>query len=116
MTKIQKPKKKKATKASEEIADALGKAVDIKNLHDSEGGMLLIDGLVTDILDTLTVLTTNVTSLSHVQLVSMVSRIKERIDVVQVLTSAKSQVEVYQDLLKEALKEEKENELEETPT
>ena len=108
--KLKKTKPKKAPKnAKEELSDEVGKYISLKTLHDSEGGQMLIEGLVKDIIDGIDILCTQSASLTHIEMVALASRIKERRDILLTLTNAKSMLEVNQDLLAEELSKEKEN-------
>jgi hypothetical protein len=111
MTKLPKKVRNKAPETEvEELKDELGVAISLKHLHDSEGGRILIDGLVSDIMSALDILCGGISELSHTEMIALVAKIKERIDIVRVLTSAKANKEVYEDLLTEAMRVEKENE------
>ena len=90
----------------EELKDELGKKIDLHTLHDSPGGKLLIDTLVTDVLGCIDRLSADVETLSHTAMISLVCKMKERIDVIKSMTSAKSGEHSYQDLITEALKTE----------
>ena len=113
-TKKTKPKKK-ATNPKEELQDLLGNQIALKALHDSEGGEILIDSLIKDIFDAIDILCTQDSLKDHTVMIVLACKIKERMDILKSLTGAKSQVEVYQDLLSEVLKKEKENEPEPMP-
>lgn len=93
----------------EEIGVDLGNAMALQTLHDSEGGKLVINSLIQDIIGALDTMIGGTDTLTHIQYVVLASRIKERVDLVRVLTSAKSNKEVLQGLLKEELEKEKEN-------
>ncbi len=93
----------------EELKGELGNAIDLKVLHDSAGGKLLIEGLISDVFGAIDLLCMKVGEMSHIELVSMVIKMKERIDLLKTMTGAKARKEVYEDLLKDALGEEEEN-------
>lgn len=107
---------KKSKNVVEELKDELGNSIALKTLHDSEGGQLLIENLTKDILSSLESVMINVDNLTHLQLVSMLSRMKERHDLLKVLTGAKSRQEVYENLLSDEVKKEEETPQEECPT
>lgn len=110
---VKKPKTPK--NEAEEIKDNLGSSIALQSLHDSEGGRILIDGLVNDILGAVDILGATVTSATHAEMIALICKMKERIDLVRVLTSSKANKEVYEDLLAEVLKRQKENEPEAEP-
>lgn len=93
----------------DELKDELGTSIAIKTLHDSEGGQILINGLVSDVIGAMDSLMNNVSTYSHIEIVAMVCKMKERVDIIRVLTGAKARQEVYQDLLEEELKKEEVN-------
>lgn len=105
----QKKQTKKPKNIVEELKDDLGHSIALQTLHDSEGGQLLIENLVTDILGSLESLMINVDNFTHLQLVAILCKMKERSDLLKVLTGAKARVDVYQDLLSEELKKEEES-------
>ena len=91
----------------EEAKKDLSNALALKVVHDSKGGQILIEGLVTDILGAIDTLCGPVMDLPGYIAIS--ARIKERLDIVTVLTGAKSQSDFLQTILKEAIKRQKEN-------
>lgn len=96
--------KKTDEETIKEIKKDLGDKISLQTLHDSEGGQLLIKGLVADVLDAIESAGANVNTLSHIELAALVIKAKERIDVIKVLTGAKNAREVYDGLLSEELK------------
>lgn len=104
-----KPKNAAPKTEIEEIKDGLGAAITIKNLHDSEGGQILIDGLVSDILSAVDRISIENATLTMQEFVALGSRIKERMDILKVLTGAKKQKQIYEEILAEALKREEED-------
>lgn len=101
--------KKEPKNNIEELGDELGNAIATKTLHDSEGGQLLIEGLVSDVLGAMDSLCINVSNYTHIELVALICKMKERLDLLTVMTGAKARKELYEDLLAEAIKEEKKN-------
>lgn len=101
--------KNKEKTVIEELKDELGTSIAVDKLHDSEGGQILIDGLVSDVIGAMESLMINVSDLSHIQLVSLICKMKERVDLIKVITGAKARKNTYKDLLTEELKKQEEN-------
>lgn len=99
---------KKDPKQSDLLKEDVGREMDMKTLHDSKGGKDLVKGLVSDIVGALGALSEQVDKLSHVQMIALVCKIKERADLLQVLTGAAGRLKVYENLLAEELEKEKE--------
>lgn len=93
----------------DELKDDLGDSIAVKNLYDSEGGQILINGLVSDVIDAMDTLMMNVSALSHIELITLVCKMKERVDIIKVITGAKSKSEIYDSLLKEELLKQEQN-------
>lgn len=105
---MEKKQNKKPKNVQDELKDELGDSITLKTLHDSEGGQLLIKNLVKDVLGSMDSLTINVETFSHLQLVAIICKMKERLDLLKVLTGAKARTDVYQDLLADEVKREEE--------
>lgn len=105
---IENPKKSSEIEI-EELKNDLGNKIDLHSLHDSAGGKLLIDTLVIDILGCIDRLSVDVETLSHMAMISLICKMKERLDIVKALTSAKAGEESCTDLLAEALKKQEED-------
>ena len=99
-------KKKASANEIEELQDDLGNYIDLQTLHESAGGQMLVEGLVNDIIGAMDALCAEVgdKDTTHMRLVSLICKMKERRDLVSVLTSAKENRMMCEDLLKEALK------------
>lgn len=110
--KVETKKENKRAPATEleEVSDDLGKKIALHALYQSEGGQLLVQGLIEDIISAVELFSQGADTLSHPEMILLAAKIRERLDLVSVLTSSKANMEVYQDLLAEAIGKEKENE------
>lgn len=97
----------------EELRNELGKKISLQTLHDSQGGKLLIDALVMDIISAMEKMANNATVLTLQEFIALSCKIKERIDIVRILTGAKAARELYKQLLDEVFKREPKNDIEE---
>lgn len=103
-------KKGKAKDEVQEIKDDLGDLIAIHSLYQSEGGQLLVTGLVNDVVSAIDAMSMYASDLTHPQLIMYVARIKERMDLVRVLTKSKKNRYELEDILREKLKEEEDYE------
>lgn len=102
----QKPNSESET--ARELKGELGDKISLQVLHDSPGGKLLIDGLVADILGALDALAANAQALTLQEFVALGCKLKERLDILKILTGAKAAKDEYRTLLDEELKREAE--------
>lgn len=110
LKKVTKTKKKnKPSNVIEEIKDDLGNNIAIQSVHNSEGGQLLIEALISDSFGAIDRLCIEVATMSHIEMVSLVCKIKERLDLIKVMTGAKARKEVLEDLLVEEITKQEEN-------
>lgn len=106
---MKKQPKKQPKNAVEELKDEVGNFIALETVYKSEGGKILVDALVSDIFSAIDSLANNVQTLTHIEMVAIICKLKERLDIVKVLTGAKSHKEVCEELLEEELKKEEEN-------
>lgn len=93
-------------KLGEGDEELLNSLKDIKTLYESEGGKLLADGLVQDIINKISVLSTNYGTLTHVEMIAVCASISEKLFLIRALTRAdKNYKQLYSELLDEALRE-----------
>lgn len=72
----------------------------------SEGGKIILEDLFTDVIGGIDTLTATYSELSHVQIVVLISRIKERLDIIRMLTNAKSNRDILLKHLPESMAQE----------
>lgn len=82
-------------------SDELEDAVALKVLYDSEGGKVLVDAFVDDIINRINILSMQYKDLSHMELVSHCAAIGEKLHVVRALVRADEAVTVLRGVLKE---------------
>ena len=86
-----------------EITKDLGTATALDAYKDSEGGKILVKGLISDIIGAIESITTNTSVLTINDFITLSVRIKERLDVIRALNGAKTNREILEDELKKEL-------------
>ncbi len=84
-------------KTEEEVA--LDRYHDLKALADTPGGRVLVDALLSDVVAKTDVLMSQHQSLSHIEMIALCASMKEKMDIVRVLTRAKSNLKELSDAL-----------------
>lgn len=113
MNKKTKPEPKLPPKQDDDLREMmgeLGKFMSLDAFRDSEGGKLLVSGLLDDVLGAVETLANNNAKLTHIEFVALACRMKERLDIVRALNGAKSNRIVLQRAVKELM-----NKIEENP-
>ncbi len=88
-----------------EIRNDLRKVSAIYALSTSEGGMILLDSLLADIVSSIDTIAGSYEHMSHVQLIAASARLKERLDLFKVMKKSKANREIIEQALKNALEE-----------
>lgn len=91
---------------TEHMQDDIKKYQALDALSASEGGQILLDGLMSDIVSGIDNMTTNWAVLTHMEYVGIASQIKERLDLVRVLLNSKTnKLELIDEMLPKKLKD-----------
>jgi hypothetical protein len=91
--------------SKKEIKDDLSKISALEAVKNSEGGKILIESCLADVVSSVDTLCVGYTSLNHIELVAHCARLKERLDLYRVLVNAKRNKKMVLEALKEALEE-----------
>jgi len=91
--------------SKKEIRKDLGEMNALNAVKNSEGGKIIIKRSLADILSTLDSLASGYPILSHIQLVSLCARLKERLDIYRALNNSDANIQLAEEALEEALKE-----------
>ena len=89
----------------EEIEKDLGIASSLEAVAISEGGQLLINSLIKDIIGSMDMLSTNYSEYTIEKFISLCADIKSKSDLVRTLTRSSSNKAYLEELLTEAIKE-----------
>lgn len=95
--------KKDQEELVKEMTKELGVAVALDAYKDSEGGKILVKGLISDIIGAIESITTNTSALTINDFITLSVRIKERLDVIRALNGAKTNREILEEELKKEL-------------
>ena len=87
------------------IVDDVEQYAAISAVGNSEGGKLIIDGLVADVISGLDSVTSNYKTATHAELMGTCAGLKANLDLLRVLTRAHKNKNLAQDALEEAIKE-----------
>ena len=90
---------------NEEIQSDIKKYSAFASLGSTEGGALLIDVFIEDILTTVTKLSHNYKTLTHMEMVALCASLESKLDVVRTLSRSVKNRDGALDALAEALKE-----------
>lgn len=77
----------------------------LKTLANSDGGKVLVDGLLKDIVGTIGVLENSYRTLSHIELIGHCAALSEKLSLMRILTRAGTNYDELKKLLKDALQE-----------
>jgi hypothetical protein len=88
-----------------DLANETDKYFALEVLSESEGGKIVINSHIKDIVNTIDTLSAKYKALTHIEMVALCADMKTKIDVVRTLTRAKKNRIALQDALEEALKE-----------
>lgn len=87
----------------EKLQDDLDNLKKLDVIADSEGGKVLIETLTKDIVSSIDSLCSNFQTASHIELIAVIAKIKERLNIIRVLTRAKENKEFLSKEIKEML-------------
>jgi hypothetical protein len=106
MSQKKKMSSKQKIKLHEEDENFLDSLKSLKALADSDGGKVLIDGLVQDILNKISLLSSNYGTMSHVEMIATCASMSEKVFMLKALVRADENYKrLYADLIDEALRE-----------
>lgn len=88
----------------EEIEKDLKEIAELAAIGDSKGGKILVDNIVTDVVGTINKLSESCGTLTQQEFVAYCSFMKANLDLLRVITRAKTNKEYLEALLVEALK------------
>lgn len=88
-----------------EIQKDLKRISALEALKNSDGGKILIESCLQDVVSSIDTLRSGYTTLSHIELISHCARLKERLDLYRALINADNNKKIIEDALKEALLE-----------
>lgn len=91
--------------SKKEIRTDLDKYKSLEALQHSDGGKILIESCLGDILITVETLASQFKDLSHIEMITQCARLNERLAVYKVLKNAEKNKRIVEQALKEALEQ-----------
>ena len=91
--------------ALEGLAEDADKLHDLKTVFDMEGGKVLVDALISDVVNAVSKLSSNYSELTRDQLVSVAAHISVNLALARTLTRSTENLKYADEALKEALSE-----------
>lgn len=98
-------KSRKDENADVEQQDDIDTFSALKTLKDSDGGKILIDNLLKDIVNTVGVLENQYRTLSHIELIGHCAALSEKLSLMRVLTRSSKNLKDLKEMLKNSLQE-----------
>ena len=95
----------KDTNANEEQQNDLDVFNALKALKQSDGGKVLVENLLKDVVNTVGVLENQYKTLSHMEMVAYCASLSEKLSLIRVITRSEQNYKDLQDLLKDTLAE-----------
>ena len=105
------PKKlrnKKPQNEKEEIEESLGNYQALDAIYAMEGGKLLVENLLLDVINVVEVMTGKPAAISHIEYIELAIKMKERLELARILVRAPKNKFFFTEELKRILKEEEE--------
>lgn len=105
MNKLNKTIKESDNEDVKVMADDLDKYADLEILANSKGGKIIVDSFTKDIVASIDRLCSQYETLSHTEFIAISASMKEKLDVVRILTRSEENKKFISDEIKKLLEE-----------